>query len=60
MMNKIIRTLGYMALTVAILLSGFFIATIIYVLWVTTHPIIAVTCTVALLIAAAYGWIADD
>jgi len=59
-MNKIIRILGYMALTVAILLSGFLIASIIYALWLTVHPIIAVTCTVALLIAAVYGWIADD
>ena len=59
-MNKIIRTLGYMALTVAILLSGFFIATILYVLWVAVHPIIAIMCTTALLVAAAYGWIADD
>lgn len=59
-MNKIIRILGYMALTVAILLSGFFIATVVYILWITTHPIIAATCTAALLIAAIYGWIADD
>ena len=60
MTNKIIRVLGYMALAIAILLSGFLIASIIYVLWLTVHPIIAVICTVALLIVAAYGWIADD
>ena len=60
MTNKIIRVLGYMALAIAILLSGFFIASIIYALWLTVHPIIAVICTVALLIVAAYGWIADD